>query len=123
LTDTIAAIWLHTGTAWGAAASTELSARTRRTRNGEPDVRQLLDGNHRIDGFAHQREYLPQAGMEQHRRVIDDEVLVEIEVPDAAGQRDGGIDSIDAVGNFMDVGAGLGIGDHGVLRGVSDEGV
>jgi hypothetical protein len=54
----------------------------------EPDVRQLLDGDYRIDGFT-PAENLPQAGVEQHRRVIDDEVLVEIEVPDAARQHRG----------------------------------
>jgi hypothetical protein len=43
--------------------------------------------------------------MEQQRLVVVDQVLVEREMSDVARQRDRRVDPVDAVGDFVDVGA------------------
>ena len=54
--------------------------------------------------------------MEQQRRVVDDQILVEIEVIGAARNGDRRVDAVDAIGDLMNVGAGLQIGNHWSLR-------
>jgi hypothetical protein len=78
----------------------------------QPEILELLERHHRANGLGHQWKQLPLTGVKQHRRVIDDEVLVEAELP---GARDahGRVDSEDTVRHFLDVGAGLSVGDHG----------
>ncbi len=57
------------------------------------------------DGLLDEREELTLPGVEQQGRVVDDQVLVEAEVPD--GKRNGRIDAIDPVGDFLNIRAGL----------------
>jgi len=49
--------------------------------------------------------------VEQQRLVIDEQILVEVE-RQAAGQVDRGVDAVGAVGDLVDVRAGLRVGDH-----------
>ena len=51
----------------------------------EADVAQPLDRQHAADGLAHEREQPPRPGVEEQRRVVDDQVLVEIELPGPPG--------------------------------------
>ncbi len=54
--------------------------------------------------------------MEQQRRVVDDQVLVEIELIGDAGNGDRRVDAVDAIGDLVNVGAGLRIGNHWSLH-------
>ena len=78
----------------------------------QAEVAQLFQRHHRANGLGDDRKQLPLAGVKQHRRVIHDEVLVEAELPGARNAH-GRVDSEDAVRHFLDVGAGLSVGDHG----------
>jgi hypothetical protein len=49
--------------------------------------------------------------MEQERRFVDDQVLIEAEL-EVAGQRQRRIDAVDAGGDLVDVRAGLLVRDH-----------
>ncbi len=90
----------------------------------QPDVAQALDRQNGRDGLAHQREHLPHARVEEHGRVIDDEVLVEVELAHTARQLYRRVDAVDAVRHLLDVRAGLRIRDHGLqLRWGSGRGV
>ncbi len=79
----------------------------------ERDVAQSLDRHDRGDRFAHQREHPARTGVEEERLVVDQQVLVEAEAL-AVGEVDRGVDAVDAVADLVDVGAGLGVGDHRV---------
>jgi hypothetical protein len=50
--------------------------------------------------------------VEKERRLVRDQVLVEVEVG-PAGDRDRGVDAVDARGDLAQVGAAGGVGDHG----------
>src|SRR5690606_10997133 len=70
-----------------------------------------LDRQHVRDSFPYQREELPGTRMEQQRLVVRDQILIEIETVLPA-ERHGRVDSKDAVRDFIDAGAGLGVRDH-----------
>ena len=78
----------------------------------QPDVTQALDRQHRADRLAHQREQLPLARVEEHRRLVDDEVLVEAELARHPGLGNRRVDAVDAVRDLVDVGAGFRVRDH-----------
>src|SRR6185312_938453 len=59
-----------------------------------------------------QWEELALPGMKQQRLLIHDQVLIETELPGAARQGDRRVDAIDAVGNLLDIRAGLAVRDH-----------
>jgi hypothetical protein len=50
--------------------------------------------------------------VKDHGRVIHDQVLIEVELTDAAGQGYRRIDAVDTVRHFMNVRTGLRVGDH-----------
>jgi hypothetical protein len=45
----------------------------------ESDVPELLDRHHGADRLAHEREEAAEPGVEHHRRLVDDQVLIEVE--------------------------------------------
>jgi hypothetical protein len=74
------------------------------------DVTQLLDRDDARDRFAHERKHLAQPGVEQKRRVVDNQILVEGEAAWDEVGRDRGADAVYSVGDLVDVGAGLFVG-------------
>ena len=82
----------------------------------ESHVAQSLDRHDTPHRLPHQRKQPPRAGMEQQRRVVNDQILVEIELIGAARNGDRRVDAVDAIGDLMNVGAGLRVGNHWSLH-------
>ena len=81
-TDTIAATWLQSGCACGAAASRSLSAPHSSASTCEKAIqRRRSTGITAGDRLAHEREHPPGSGVEEQRLVVHDQVLVEAEAP------------------------------------------
>lgn len=53
------------------------------------DVAQPLDGQHALDRLAREGEQPARSRVEQERRVVDDQVLVEVELARASGRSTG----------------------------------
>jgi len=78
---------------------------------GEADVAQARERQHLADRLGDQREHAARAGVEEERRLVRDQVLVEAE--GAAGKHGRGVDAVDARGDLVEVGAAGCVGDHG----------
>ena len=107
-TDTIAATWPQTGTACGAAARNDVErAALVGLEVRQPDVTQPLDRHHGADRLADEREQLA-AGRVWNSIGASSTIRYWLKLnADVARQRHRRVDAVDAVGDLVDVGAGL----------------
>ena len=116
LSDTSAPIWLQNGTAWGATARKSLSPPALvRLEVRISNIAQALHRNHLRDGFLNQRKHPAEAGVEQQRLIVNDQVLPEAEAAGDEVPLRRGADAVDAACDFVDSGSGFRVGDHFLL--------
>ena len=113
-TETIAASWPHTGTAFGAAARNALSApHSSASKCEKPDVAQPLERHH-ARGSPRSPAETVRAGPVWNSIGASSTIRYWLKLNcRAAGQRDRRVDAEDALGDLLDVGAGLRVRDHG----------
>jgi hypothetical protein len=78
----------------------------------QANIPEGLQRDELADGLLHKWKELTRAGMKQQGLIVHDEVLIEAELSGGARDRDGCVDPIDAIRNFVDVRTRLCIRNH-----------